>query len=54
MTPSNNDGSYDLVNGVLTVSYDSDDYLNGMSGGQYIYNYKVCIPNSLFENCEDL
>lgn len=38
----------------MTTTYDSGDYLGGMAGGDYTYKYKVCIPNSVPENCADL
>ena len=38
----------------MTRLYDQADYIGGMSGGQYVYNYKACIPGSLSENCEAL
>ena len=38
----------------MSTTYDSTDYLGGMAGGDYTYKYKVCIPNSVPENCADL
>lgn len=35
-------------------TYDSNDYLNGMSGGDYYYNYDVCIPDALITHCVQL
>ena len=38
----------------MTTTYNSQNYIDGMAGGAYTYKYKVCIPNSLSENCQDL
>jgi hypothetical protein len=52
--PNNDDNSFDFVDKAMVRTYDSSHFLGGMSGGDFTYEYTVCIPNSVPENCAAL